>query len=237
MEQSLQQIAILDTLIANWELIRLRMGPLSPALQQQLNALGLRLQSASTAEDVAMIVDDLLDLTSGTPAEDYVNSLVARSDLGETKMTREAGPPSAGIIYPGSIPEASPLIEKTAVSFGTTLTESSSAVTAVERVPIFFSTNRAPSTISGTSFSGECQKDLTYGVATVTIPASHKPGELERPTWWNLFADKGDKTKYFTLSEVFTLKQADFETKLEGASKEVANEELLIFLHGFNRNL
>ncbi len=106
-----------------------------------------------------MIVDDLLDLTSGTPAEDYVNELVARSDLGEAKKTREGGGlPPAGIVYRGSVPETSPLIEKTAVSFGTTLTESSSGVTAVKQVPIFFSTNRAPSTMAGTSFAGEFQR-------------------------------------------------------------------------------
>lgn len=221
MEQSLQQIAILDALLTNWEMIRLRMGAISPALQEQLNALGIRLQSATTAEDLAMIIDDLLDLTSGTPAEDYVNSLVARSDLGETKITRGGAFPTSGAAYSGAIPE------NAAISFGTT-------VTGVERVPIFFSTNRTPTTIPGNSFSGEFQRTLTYGVATVTVPASHTPGELERPAWWNLFADKADKNKYFTLSEVFALQQADFQSKLEAASHNSTSTELLIFLHGFN---
>ena len=187
---------------------------------------GFRL--ATTDDELASIVDDLLDLASGTPAEDYVNSLVTRNDLGEAPKTREAPFPTAGIISTGPAPAPA------AISFGTTPIERTNEIAAVERVPIFFSTNRTPTTISAQSFTGEFQNALTYGVATVTVPSNHTSGKLERPKWWNLFADQGDKTKYFTLTEVFALKQADFETRLEGASKGSANSELLIFLHGFN---
>ena len=47
MQQSLQHIAILDALLANWEIIRLRLGPISPALQQELNDLGVRLPTGN----------------------------------------------------------------------------------------------------------------------------------------------------------------------------------------------
>jgi hypothetical protein len=91
MDPTLQQIVLLDALLTNWEMIRLRMMPISPALEKQFNEIGQKLRDDPSAEELARIIDDLLDLVSGTPAEDYANSLVTRTDLGV--ITREAGTP------------------------------------------------------------------------------------------------------------------------------------------------
>ncbi len=234
MEQTLQQLAILDALLTNWELIRVRMGPISAALSAQFNELGQRLRKSPGADELALIVDDLLDLTSGTAAEEYVNSLIARNDLGESGPTRGAAPVRTTIVVPEAVSFVLPdMSSKMAASLGITL-ERNSVVSDVARVPIFFSTNRAATSIAVTGFTGEFQKQLTFGVATVTVPVSHKAGELETPAWWNVFADKNDKASYFTLAQIVQLRRAEFEGRLENAAQSAKTAELLIFLHGFN---
>jgi esterase/lipase superfamily enzyme len=108
------------------------------------------------------------------------------------------------------------------------------AVTGVKRVPVFFATNRLPADLAAKAFTGEFQKTITYGVATVTIPVHHKPGGLETPAWWNVFADKKDQPEYFTLSYVMALAQGEFAGQLEKAAQTPKPAELLIFLHGYN---
>jgi esterase/lipase superfamily enzyme len=207
------------------------MGHISPALDKQLTELGQRLNSATSPDDVSQVIDDLLDLTSGTPAEDYVNELIARCDLAENSLTREVGPVLES--YSGPALPGARITQAAAASFGAALTQPA-VVTEVMRVPIFFGTNRTPATLAANAFTGDFHKTVTYGVATVTIPTGHKPGDLETPKWWNLFGDKADRTKYFTLPEVISLTQTDFATKLESAAQTTKTAELLIFLHGFN---
>jgi hypothetical protein len=227
MDQTLQQIVLLDALLTNWEMIRLRMMPISPALEKQFNEIGQKLRDYPSAEELARIIDDLLDLVSGTPAEEYANSLVARTDLGE--MTREASP-----VLEARGTSFAPLeSDRTATNLGAKMSEID-AVTAVKRVPVFFATNRTPATLAAKVFTGEFQTTITYGVATVTIPVHHKPGDLETPAWWNVFADKKDQAAYFTLSDVMALAQGEFAGQLEKAAQTPKPAELLIFLHGYN---
>jgi esterase/lipase superfamily enzyme len=227
MDQTLQQIVLLDALLTNWEMIRLRMMPISPALEKQFNEIGQKLRDYPSAEELARIIDDLLDLVSGTPAEEYANSLVARTDLGE--MTREASP-----VLEARGTSFAPLeSDRTATNLGAKMSEID-AVTAVKRVPVFFATNRTPATLAAKVFTGEFQTTITYGVATVTIPVHHKPGDLETPAWWNVFADEKDQAAYFTLSDVMALAQGEFAGQLEKAAQTPKPAELLIFLHGYN---
>jgi esterase/lipase superfamily enzyme len=227
MHQTFQQIVLLDALLTNWEMIRLRMMPVSPALEKQLNEIGQKLRGDPSAEELARIIDDLLDLVSGTPAEEYANSLVARTDLGG--VTREAS-----AVLEARVASIVPLeSDLTATSFGLRMTQTD-AVTGVTRVPVFFATNRTPANLAAKAFTGEFQKMITYGVATVTIPVHHKSGDLETPAWWDVFADKKDQADYFTLSEVMALEQGEFDNRLERAAQAPGPAELLIFLHGYN---
>jgi esterase/lipase superfamily enzyme len=227
MAPTLQQIVLLDALLTNWEMIRLRMMPISLALQKQLDEIGQKLRGGPSAEELARIIDDLLDLVSGTPAEEYANSMVARTDLGQT--TREAGQlaEAAGTSF---APSES---DRTATDLGAKIT-GIDIVTGVQRVPVFFGTNRLPASLAAHAFTGEFQTAITYGVATVTVPVHHKPGELEAPAWWNVFADKKDQAAYFTLSSVMALAQGEFASQLEKAAQTPKPAELLIFLHGYN---
>ena len=78
---NLAQFALISTLLMNWDGIRLRMEPISPELADELNKIAARLQSAKSPDEIANILDDLLDLTRGTAAYAYVQGLAGRSAI------------------------------------------------------------------------------------------------------------------------------------------------------------
>jgi esterase/lipase superfamily enzyme len=235
MQKALQQMALVDSLLTNWDVIRLRMEPISAALAAQLNELGQRLKDARSIGEVARAIDDLLDLTRDTAAGAYVRELVARSSLGDTSSTR--GPGTLKAVNPDleAMIETPLRAQESSDSLGTVLKNSSALPIGVEQVPIFFGTNRRPSGPSATAFSGDNGDATSYGLASVTIPTGiHEIGKLETPAWWKIFADKKDRQCYFTLADVESLKQMEFAAKLEAALQAAEGKELLVFLHGFN---
>ena len=95
MADDLQQLALLDALIGNWDSVHIRLGDSAAALQASLAAIAGRLAAAADADAdaVALILDDLLDLLEGTPAYAFVRELIARSQLapGRTRALGSAG--------------------------------------------------------------------------------------------------------------------------------------------------
>jgi len=232
MVNGLQQLALVDTLIANWDSIRMRIGAMPPALAADFMAIGQKLKDADSLSDVEKTLDDLLKLTRGTPAASYVRELVARASLGELSSSREAGAPQA-VIDLQAEREAPALTRESVATFGLSLSQTDSPI-GVKRVPIFFGTNRKPGGPSATAFLGDPAEAMSYGLAWVTIPlGAHKIGRVETPRWWNIFADEKDQGQYFTC-DVNSLKQPEFAAKLEQASRAAESPEILIFLHGFN---
>src|ERR1039457_4328230 len=93
MSQSLSQFALITGLVTNWNSIRLRMEPVSAELAKKLSEIAARLQTVDSSDEIANIIDDLLELTRDTPAYTYVRSLVGRftMNIEETK-TRDYMP-------------------------------------------------------------------------------------------------------------------------------------------------
>src|SRR6516162_2444417 len=95
MFEHFQQLALMNALLMNWDGIRLRMEPLSPSAAERLAELSRELAHAASPDDLARIIDDLLDFTSETPAGPYIRELVARSGLGgRAAGLRSAVPPA-----------------------------------------------------------------------------------------------------------------------------------------------
>ncbi len=226
----LQQMALVDMLLINWDSLLMRLAPMSPALAAQFAALGLKLREAANPDSIARIVDDLLDLTEDTAAETYARSLVTRAGLDQEK-TREIG-----LTQPGSDGALADIAQssaaQTAQTFAAVLSQTSSLPVGVLSAPVFFATNREPGAESKI-FTGEVSTTLTLGLAQVSVPvAAHRLGNLERPKWWNLYT--ADEQKFFLLNSVSRLSGSDFGTELGKATQASGSQELLIFLHGFN---
>jgi esterase/lipase superfamily enzyme len=233
MVNALQQMALVDALLTNWDAIRLRMGPLSPELAASFTKLGQELADAKSLSEAARIVSDLLDLTRNTPAESYTRELVARASLGEMKTTRGPGTLQAVNTNLEALIETPIRAQESTASLGTLLSQTSALPIGVQAAPVFFATNRKPGGPSGTTFSGDVNDSLSFGLATVTIPVpTHEIGKLETPKWWKLYAK--DQRESFLLNDVSSLNQTEFGTKLEAAAQVSDSREILIFLHGFN---
>lgn len=105
-------------------------------------------------------------------------------------------------------------------------------------VEVFYATDRKK--VSRTDdfwYSDDDWSDATsYGIAEVSIPDVHRPGELERPVWWKLqFRENPDK--HVTLRSYAELNTNDFFRRLGTATRLAGRSEAFIFVHGFNVDL
>ena len=227
----LQQLALMDTLLTNWDGIRLRMEPLSPAAAARLAELGRLLDQVRSADDLARVVDDLLDFTIDTPAGAYVRELVGRSSLGG----RAAGLRAIEPLVPAAAEEEGPDSPDLALQAGRDLASAVAAEAGIQQVPVFFATNRKPGARPQDLFLGEPAGGISLGLASVTIPvAKHRIGKVERPRWWTLFPDTNPEHRFITIAGVSPFDRTAFLTAIESAVVNADAPELLVFLHGYN---
>ena len=110
-------------------------------------------------------------------------------------------------------------------------------------VPVFYGTNRKPSEgAARVSYSSAESKDLSLGVAMVTVPNTHVVPQLERP--WELRVpgteivlsfEAQDPAKHFTLKSIETLTQDQFIARAKDrvAAAKTYQGQALVFVHGF----
>jgi hypothetical protein len=232
MDAIVQQFALIDALLSNWDAILIRMGPVSPALEQRLAQIATRLSAAKSPDEFSLIIDDLLETTMDTPAHDFVRDLVARSNADDSDSTDGmrgiVGRPVTDILAVRALKERTPEI-------GRNLGQAVATETIWSEVPVFFATNRKPFTGADSEqlYGGEPGPDLTYGMARVTIPvARHSIGKLETPAWWNLFPNKGDQQRYVVLHDLERLAVSELTERLAKAFQIDQSSDLLVFLHG-----
>jgi len=233
MLEHIQQLALMNALLMNWDGIRLRMEPLSPAAADRLAELARQLEYASSVDDLARVIDDLLDFTSETPAGPYIRELMARSNLG----SRATGLRSVVAAQaPEEAAETPDLASQTAADLARAVTPTD---VGFQSVPVFFATNRKLR--SGTmEFLGDPAEQLSFGLASVTIPSStkHKVGHLETPHWWTPFPKQQLERRFITIAEVEAFQRGEFLTRVGSAatSNGISSDarELLVFLHGYN---
>jgi len=229
MLELMQQLAILDGLLNNWEVVHAKMGPASAAREQEIAKVAAQLSAANTPREIARALDDLLELVEDTPAYDYVRQLQARSQLREEEVRR--GRSTAPLQV-----EDDALLRSAVTMTGQVLGGAAGAEVGTKVVPVFFATNRKGDETQPTEkrFSGDPADTITLGLAQVTIPVVHKITKVETPAWWNLFADEKDASRYVVLHGVERLASVDFCTKLCRAVTDGGRGSVLVFLHGYN---
>src|SRR5579863_3920980 len=234
MIELVQQLALLDGLVSNWEMIRAKMGPVDPAREQELAHIAARLSAAASPGEIVRAVDDLFELVEDTPAYDYIRQLLARLQLGDEwafKVRNEISVAPAG-------PEEAALLQETVIKTGQALGGAAGTTDepGVVTVPVFFATNRRGDETQPLEkrFSGDPAATIKMGLAHVTIPvARHKVGKIETPAWWNLFVDQKDASRYVLLRNVERLGSPDFCTRLGRAVSDSGWGSVLVFLHGY----
>jgi esterase/lipase superfamily enzyme len=236
MDSRLQQFALLDALLTDWDTIRLRLGPLSVALENEFARIGAALASAPSSDEIAFFIDDLSDLTLETPAHDYVRELLQRNQAMDVTSTSSASrgsvldsPPDE--LMSGALADAE---QRASRAFGTELAVKGLFIEGAMR--IYYATNREPvKDKSEQEYTGTFAANLSYGRVDVSIPlARHRVGELEKRPFWAPWHDKSDKERYVVIAEHTRFGDAThFGTQLSSELRGAGKHELLIFLHGY----
>lgn len=103
-------------------------------------------------------------------------------------------------------------------------------------VQVFYGTDRKPAASGDGPVHYGTQWDdaVNYGTATVSIPAVHKLGGIERPAWWKLEFGE-DPARHVILRSVTPIAAADdFFAQLGAATGKSAHKSAFVFVHGYN---
>ena len=171
--------------------------------------------SASVGSDHAEGGVTVTTTTTETPSSSTVETIVDTpvATTTTTTTTETAGPAGAGA--PAGAAGADDTYE-------------------LKRVWVHYATDRnirKPHAVR-TTYGGS-PGQLTYGVASVTIPPSHRRGELEEP-WFFEISESARRRKYITLE---TARVWDRDRWLASLRQRIAaspKRRALLFVHGFN---
>ncbi len=230
MIELVQQLAVLDELLSNWDGVLIRMGEADPQRDKVLAAVSLRLASAQAPEEIAMAIDDLLDIVDDTPAYSYVRELIARAQLGSAAVARTRGVQPVEVFQEDEVA----MIGESSAMAGQSLGRKMEGGQERGQVTIYFATNRKPGKSAEEHFSGEHDASgFSCGIADVTIPVGvHQMGELEHRPWWQPLRDKNDPRRFVVLGRVDSMAHDQFLSHL--ALDTGPTGDLLVFIHGYN---
>lgn len=101
-------------------------------------------------------------------------------------------------------------------------------------VEVFYATDRARSgSPEPNEFYGYGRGELEYGTVTVSIPSSHAPGAIERPSIWRL--EFGPKpAKHVMVREIDPMDAGPYFEKMQAQVAKSEQKEAFVFVHGFN---
>lgn len=111
------------------------------------------------------------------------------------------------------------------------------AVKEFETVDVFYATDREQKTSSESSgvvtFLNQLpdKASLNYGICIVTVPANHKLGKIETPSFWTL---KINKAKHFTISACSPRPTVQFFKELCDRIGQSDEQSCFVFIHGYN---
>jgi len=102
------------------------------------------------------------------------------------------------------------------------------------KLPIFFATDRDYDKSQDLDEQfGHYRAKLKYGLAEVSIPKSHKVGEIESPSYWR-FEFRENPDKHIVVHSIDVLNKYNFYTKLSKRIDKSAKKSTFLFVHGYN---
>lgn len=101
-------------------------------------------------------------------------------------------------------------------------------------VKIYYATDRARSDnpLPAKVYGGD-RGELELGTATVSIPETHKPGNIEKPSIWT-FDFREDPERHIVLLSVTPKAGDEVFAEMRAQVAETGKPEAFVFVHGFN---
>jgi esterase/lipase superfamily enzyme len=101
-------------------------------------------------------------------------------------------------------------------------------------VRIFYATDRARSGAAAPiEFYGGQRGGMDYGTAEISIPDSHRPGQIEKPSIWTLDF-REDPERHVVLRSVTPAEPDAFFDTMQRTLRSTGSDEAFVFVHGFN---
>jgi esterase/lipase superfamily enzyme len=206
-----------STLGANW-----------PQWRDRLAVLVERIGSEDETPGLSRAAQAFVEELSETPAIDVLRRATGAENLEDDIDDATERVRSAGRLRGAQHP---PEHESTIVKANEPAAETKQRVA----VRVFFGTNRARDDKAPAvkRFTGERGGAIQYGMAQVSIPLTHRIGELEGPRLWRLELSD-DAEKHVVVSDVETLAQDLFIQQLRSTIEAADERDVLLFIHGYN---
>jgi esterase/lipase superfamily enzyme/Tfp pilus assembly protein PilF len=106
-----------------------------------------------------------------------------------------------------------------------------------DAVRLFFGTNRQCTSAGGdlrAEFTSDDAQTLSFGFCEVTVPRSHRMGELESPGLLRRLFLGADKSRHIILHGVEVVPEARFFAELARCVAASADKAAFVFVHGYN---
>ena len=106
-------------------------------------------------------------------------------------------------------------------------------------VRVFYGTNRARTgEEKAARFYGVERGDLELGYLDVSIPETHKYGELESQSRWSIYTyvlgEEAKKKRYVLLLKIEPLAAENFYAELQNQIRNSPSDDVFIFVHGYS---
>lgn len=102
------------------------------------------------------------------------------------------------------------------------------------QVDVFYATDRARTGRAEPSdFYGYERGGLDYGVVAVTIPDTHVPGAIEKPSIWKLEFGP-EPAKHIMVQKVEPMEKDGYFARMRAEMAQRGRREAFLFVHGFN---
>lgn len=102
-------------------------------------------------------------------------------------------------------------------------------------IDVMYGTNRATSGYKELNkyYGKSLSTKLRYGICKVSLPITHKTGEIERPSWFK-FEFKEDPRKHVMIQTLEEITKTNFNDYMKQSFTKMGKKDVLIFIHGFS---
>ena len=198
------------------------LGPVHAAAGRAYLQGGNTARAVTTLEAAIQIDQRYLRCDGNTLAQLY-------ADLAEA--LRRNGQPADKAATLAADPEARCGALNTTRSLAFDATGSDAAFALVRAL---YATDRAPTgSEHANDYFGRERSDLSYGEVEVSIPRSHKPGDIEAPSLLS-FSWAENPDYHIVLMDVSPLSESAFFKAVGETLDDGNTDEILVFIHGFN---
>ncbi len=194
----------------------------------------------SRSADLEQQITEIEALPTAATAKKPVSGIAGKSSPGSSPTGSETTPgPSAPVRRGGASQPTDDMLLAGVPQAVTSAEAETEQNQTYKIVRVFYGTDRNDKGPSagihryGTQRNYDQDKPFAYGVADVSIPRHHEPGELESPSIFRLEI-RWNPERHVTLLNVDRLEKDVFIQQLRDRVQSSADKEAFIFVHGYN---